>query len=249
MEEANTTDISPKTTTPETSERRSEERINFDERIEAYQDWFHTLREMVKRGVISESVKDHRIALLMVLNDLSNEKTTEIAQKDSLTGLYNRGAFDEYFESYVKSGNSFGLLIIDIDHFKAINDNHGHQTGDAMLFQIGMEIKSNIRQLRQGEEQEDMVARYGGDELVVLLKNIDNEEDLEKIAEKIRASVGSHPFSIRDKEIDATVSIGGGIFRNGDKETFFRSTDESLYKAKEQGRNKVVIPRAENKAA
>lgn len=205
----------------EQPERRSEERINTGKRIEGYQDWFHTLREMVKKGLITESEMYHRIAITMVAKDSLNEKSTTTAQTDPLTGLYNRRAFDEYYESYVKSGKPFGLLIIDMDDFKTVNDTHGHQIGDAMLIQMGMEIKSNTRQLEQGEEQGDIVARYGGDEIVVLLGNMEDETDLEKVAEKIRMSVGNHPFRVEDKKIDVTVSIGGGIFKNGDKDAFF----------------------------
>lgn len=233
----------------EQPERRSEERINTGKRIEGYQDWFHTLREMVKKGLITESEMYHRIAITMVAKDSLNEKATTTAQTDPLTGLYNRRAFDEYYESYVKTGKQFGLLIIDIDDFKRVNDTYGHQAGDAILIQMGMEIRSNTRQLGQGEEQDDIIARYGGDEIVVLLGNMEDDTDLEKIAEKIRMSVGSHPFSVKDRQIDVAVTIGGGIFRNEDKDAFFKSVDDALYEAKGRGRNRTVMSNAEKRAA
>lgn len=235
--------------TPEQSERRSEERINTSKRVEGYHDWFHTLREMIRRGLITEMEMYYRIARAMVTTDLLKEKSNKRARTDPLTGLYNRGAFDEYYDSYVKSSRPFGLLIIDIDHFKRVNDRYGHQAGDAILIQMGMEIRSDTRQLRQGEEQDDIVARYGGEEIVVLLNNVEDETDLEKIAEKIRISLGSHPFSVKDKEIDVTVSIGAGIFRNVDKDVFFESVDVALYEAKSQGRNRTVMSNAEMRAA
>lgn len=235
--------------TLEQPERRSEERINTGKRIEGYQDWFHSLREMVKKGQIKDTEMYYRIARAMADNDSLKERANTRARIDSLTGLYNRGTFDEYYNSYVKSGKPFGLLIIDVDHFKKINDTYGHQTGDAILIQMGMEIRSNTRQLRQEEEQDDIVARYGGDEIVVLLDNMEDETDLEKTAEKIRISIGSHPFNVKDREIDVTVSIGGGIFRNGDKEEFLKSVDDALYEAKGQNRNRTtVIPNAEMQA-
>jgi len=235
--------------TSEQPERRSEGRINTGKRTEGYHDWLHTLREMVVRGLITEMEMYNRIARAMVASDLLKERASKKARTDPLTGLYNRGAFKEYYDSYVKSGKAFGLLIIDIDHFKGVNDTYGHQVGDAILIQMGMEIRSNTRQLRQGEEQDDIVARYGGEEIAVLLGNMEDETDLEKTAEKIRISVGSHPFSVKGTEIDVTISIGGGIFRNGDREAFFESVDGALYEAKGQGRNRTVMCNTEMRAA
>ena len=203
--------------TSEQPERRSEGRINTGKRTEGYHDWLHTLREMVVRGLITEMEMYNRIARAMVASDLLKERASKKARTDPLTGLYNRGAFKEYYDSYVKSGKAFGLLIIDIDHFKGVNDTYGHQVGDAILIQMGMEIRSNTRQLRQGEEQDDIVARYGGEEIAVLLGNMEDETDLEKTAEKIRISVGSHPFSVKGKEIDNTISMGGDLLRIGER--------------------------------
>lgn len=231
---------------PSHSERRSERRIQ----IEAYQDWLHTLRWMVRREQITEMEMNYRIARTMAAADLLKDRANKRARTDALTGLYNRGAFNEYYDSYVKSGKPFGLLIIDIDYFKRVNDTYGHQAGDAILIQMGMEIRSNTRQLRQGDEQDDIVARYGGEEIVVLLSNVEDERDLKKSAEKIRMSVGSHPFIVKDKEIDVTVSIGGGIFKNGgNKDAFFKSVDGALYEAKDQGRNRTVMSNAQMRAA
>lgn len=227
-------------------ERRSKGRI----KIDAYQDWLHTLRERVKSGQITEMEMNYRIARAMAAADLLKDRANKKARTDALTGLYNRGAFNEYYDSYIKSGKPFGLLMIDIDLFKKVNDTYGHPAGDAILIQMGMEIRSNTRQLRLGDGQEDIVARYGGEEIVVLLSNMEDEADLEKTAEKIRMSVGSHPFSVRDKEIDVTISIGGGIFKNrGDKDAFFKSVDGALYEAKDQGRNRTVISNPEMRAA
>ena len=115
---------------------------------------------------------------------------------------------------------------------------------------MGIEIRSNTRQLSQEDEQDDIVARYGGEEIVVLLSNMEDETDLEKSAEKIRMSVASHPFIVKDKAIDVTISIGGGIFKDGgNKDAFFKSVDGALYTAKDQGRNRTVISNAQMRAA
>lgn len=220
----------------------SERKLTTVERIEIYQDWLHRLDEMVESKKIAEIEKDHRIARALVAAEYRRERANEKAARDPLTGLNNRGVFEKFYEAFVKRKTPFGLLIIDIDHFKGVNDTYGHQAGDAVLIQTGMEIENNIRQLRSNDQQNDIVARYGGEEIAILLPDVADELDLKGVAETIREAIGCKPFRVKEKEIPITVSIGGGIFRGQDKRNFFEAVDkQALYGAKESGRNRTII--------
>ncbi len=220
----------------------SERGITTVERIEIYQDWLHRLDELVETGQIARIQKDHRIARALVAAEYRRERANEKASRDPLTGLNNRGVFEKMFDAFVRRKTPFGLLIIDIDHFKRVNDTYGHQAGDAVLIQTGMEIENNIRQLRSNEQQNDIVARYGGEEITVLLPNVADELDLRGVAETIREAIGCKPFKVKEEEIPITVSIGGGIFRGQGKSDFFEAVDKkALYSAKESGRNQTII--------
>ncbi|MCL4418549.1 GGDEF domain-containing protein [Patescibacteria group bacterium] len=233
---------SPEQTGLHQPERRKGKRPTTLKRVEVYQDWLHRLDELVKAGKIARIERNHRVARALVAAQYRRERAHEKASKDPLTGLNNRGVFEKSYEALVKRRLPFGLLIIDIDHFKRVNDTYGHQAGDAVLIQTGMEIENNIRQLRPNNQQNDIVARYGGEEIAVLLPNVSGELDLRAIAENIRDAIGCRPFSARGREIPITVSIGGGIFRGQDKGEFFQAVDkQALYGAKESGRNRTVI--------
>lgn len=220
-------------------ERRSERRRMIDAKIQGHQDWLSTLQDKTNTGIITQDQMLEIIARSMVARELLAERVNEKAKKDPMTGLLNKGAFSKAYHKFVQDGKPFGLLIIDIDHFKRVNDTHGHLMGDRVLIQTALNITMNVRQLRQ-EDQNDIVARYGGEEITVLLKNVSNESDLKEIAEKIRTSIGNYQYCIGDKKIPVTVSIGAGIY-NGKKEGFFENVDQALYQAKDHGRNRTVI--------
>lgn len=212
---------------------------NADELVEFNQDWLHTLRERRNRGKISEIEERFAIARAMASLQLRLDRESIRAITDPLTRLRNRGAFNSYYESLSRQQQPFGVLLLDIDHFKKVNDTYGHPAGDSVLFQVGMSIQNTTRQV--GQEEEDMVARYGGEEIAVLLPNIREATHLKMIAEKIRESIASQPFSVGNNEIPVTVSIGGGVFKGGNKDKFFQTVDDAVYQAKDTGRNKSVI--------
>jgi diguanylate cyclase (GGDEF)-like protein len=161
---------------------------------------------------------------------------------DALTGLYNRRHLFAHgvrlYERWRHGGAGIALLMIDIDHFKHINDNYGHQAGDIVLAEIARVIKQQCRPY-------DLVARYGGEEFVVMLEAASPGSGL-NTAERIRQSIIDNPIKLDDSELHVTVSIGVIEGRDlGDFDSTLRAADAALYQAKESGRNRIVT-RAQN---
>jgi diguanylate cyclase (GGDEF)-like protein len=180
-----------------------------------------------------------------------NIQLKNLAEIDGLTGAYNRRFFDEYFRletsryfnlarhrPNLRSGNVFGLAILDIDHFKTVNDRWGHVAGDEILREI-------VRILKGSVFGRDIVCRYGGEEFAIIFANTD-AGGLALAAEKIRASVASHEFIVGTDAVTYTVTVSIGIavatedFAHRDPVEIIRRADENLYAAKQNGRNRVV---------
>ena len=162
----------------------------------------------------------------------------QFATRDALTGLHNRGWLDEMFEREIRrserDGHALCLLMIDVDHFKNINDSFGHVAGDKVLVAVGESINTPLR-------PNDLVARYGGEEFCVLLPEtrLDNGID---IAERLRKRIsGAVPMMIDGKQLPViTVSIGVTAFRPGSSlEALLAAADKAMYAAKNAGRNCV----------
>ena len=157
------------------------------------------------------------------------------ANIDPLTGLPNRRAFIDALEkAKAKSGQSVTLLMIDADHFKAINDTHGHAAGDEILQQISARLIASVR-------KEDLVARFGGEEFAVLLPSQNPQEGAE-LARRLRSKL-SGAYRMRGKSITVTVSVGG-ITLPGNSFTFgpaYELADAALYDAKSAGRDRIVF--------
>jgi diguanylate cyclase (GGDEF)-like protein len=166
-------------------------------------------------------------------------KLKELATVDSLTGLYTRRVFDEFLDSELIRASRFkhnlSLLLVDIDHFKQINDTHGHQAGDIVLRKVAERIRKEARAV-------DRVCRYGGEEIGIILPET-SINDAEKFGWRLNKLISTFPFIANEETIDLTVSIGVAAFPNhGDNETFMISAaDRALYKAKETGRNRVCV--------
>lgn len=171
-----------------------------------------------------------------VYHDITNEKLLEeLYITDSLTKLYNRAHFDETINMIVKhqrkADSDFILVLVDIDHFKTINDTYGHQVGDEVLVTIAKTLKHSLR-------DNDLIARWGGEEFVIMLKNITVDE-AKIIIEKVRANIQN---SIIKENIKVTASFGLTKYIIGeDSKEIFKRSDDALYEAKKSGRNRVVV--------
>lgn len=160
-----------------------------------------------------------------------------LANTDSLTQISNRRNFlkkGEYeFMLASKYNHTFSLLLLDIDHFKLVNDNYGHDVGDEVLKQITKTIKENIRKT-------DVFARYGGEEFILLLRKTDLEKSM-LIAEKIRVSIEQMTMVENLSSIKVTMSVGVVEYTPQYNEFYelITKADEALYRAKDQGRNCV----------
>ncbi len=164
------------------------------------------------------------------------EKIKQEVSIDPLTRVDNRRAFDakikQEFASFKRYGSKSSMIMIDIDHFKMVNDTYGHRTGDGVLRVVAGIIKKEIRDI-------DSLARYGGEEFAVILPHTVLSPALE-VAERLRAKVEESRFSYRGKQFSVTISLGVGEIREDDTlEAFIQRVDAALYAAKDAGRNQV----------
>jgi diguanylate cyclase (GGDEF)-like protein len=130
---------------------------------------------------------------------------------------------------------SFSVLMIDIDHFKQINDEHGHPVGDVVLRDVAHLLKDTLRTV-------DAVGRYGGEEFLAVLPHTTSEEAVQT-AERVRLRVEQHAFKVQDKVLKVTISIGVATYPGGHADsasTLIREADQALYRAKDAGRNRVA---------
>ncbi len=161
-----------------------------------------------------------------------------VSQRDALTGLFNRRAVDievqRQWERFQRHHRPFAVLLVDIDHFKRINDTRGHAAGDEVLAQVAALLESHARST-------DAVGRIGGEEFVVLLPDVDAAEAL-RSAERLRVLVEERELRARGEPLTVTVSVGIALARPGDPhaEAMIARADEALYRAKAEGRNRVV---------
>lgn len=166
-----------------------------------------------------------------------SEQLKDAATKDFLTKLNNRKSFFEASKDYYSKINDdvdFAVLMIDIDKFKNINDTLGHVAGDCVIVQCGRTL---LEQVKGG----DVVARFGGEEFCLLIKNI-KKEDAIKMAVKIRSAIKNTPAIYGEKHINFTASIGLAVgSKKSDIEEIIKKADEALYDAKNNGRDKVEV--------
>ena len=168
----------------------------------------------------------------------SREQLRDQASRDSLTGVSNRRAILEFLEEELvragRNAQSTGVLMLDLDHFKSVNDALGHPAGDLVLQQV-------VRRLGGMLRAHDRLGRYGGEEFMIVVPAVD-QIGLCELAERIRAAVDAEPFHAEVNEIQVTLSIGAAIAKPGDRSSTkaIATADEALYKAKNLGRNRMV---------
>jgi len=155
------------------------------------------------------------------------------ANRDPLTGAYNRRWFETAIAAEIASGNSIGLVLIDLDHFKNVNDGHGHAAGDAVLLETVQRLVSGVR-------AGDGVVRWGGEEFAILLRQLGDDADLAVRAEQLRRMVGDRPFEFEGASIAVTASAGAATLAS-DADSLVRAADAALYDAKRTGRNRAVL--------
>jgi two-component system cell cycle response regulator len=189
---------------------------------------------------VRTQIRRHRYA--MELRESVNN-TMALAVTDELTGLYNRRYFDRHLNVMLgkaqEQERDMALMILDIDHFKAVNDGHGHDVGDAVLREFAVRLKRNIRGV-------DLACRFGGEEFVVLMPDTDTAQ-AEAVAERVRQSMAEKGFEVGTaRPLSVTVSVGVSIGESlaDTPESLIKRADVALYRAKREGRNRVIFDAA-----
>lgn len=156
-----------------------------------------------------------------------------------LTGLWNHGAILDFLRRELdrgrRTGENLGLLMLDLDHFKKINDTHGHLVGDTVLEEVAKRLAKSVRSY-------DWVGRYGGEEFLVIVSNCPASA-VEKYGERLRAALADKSVATAAGEIAMSASIGASCSQQGgfDQDSLLRAADAALYRAKELGRNRVEL--------
>jgi len=198
-------------------------------------DGFDQKMETSMEGIQSAST----IEDIMMLKDWIIKEITEAkALVDSLTNVLNRNAYNmkiiQMMREFSQSKNYFCLLVLDIDNFKNFNDTYGHKAGDRVLKSVAASVQDSLR-------ASDLVFRYGGEEFVVILSGI-QEDNAFKLAEKIRKGVEKEYFVDKEKKLKVTISLGIACVTEGESELeLFERADKAMYVAKRKGRNRVEI--------
>ncbi len=201
------------------------------------------------KGTDQLSLNDYEMQILMMVttslsfslrNSEMYQQVRELAATDELTRVLNRRAFLNILERELKRSDrlqtTLVLLLIDLDHFKEVNDVYGHLAGDAALQEMAALLKQSVREI-------DVLARYGGEEFVIILPEVE-QKDATIAAERIRHLVATHLFRKDKDPIHLTVSIGMAIFplsSTKNPEDLFHLADLALYLAKKKGRNRIEI--------
>ena len=194
-----------------------------------------------KFGYIIINTDKNEDKIQILINYLSiilySEKLSFLANRDKLTGLYNRGYIIKYLQEKEITNEIYSIVIVDLDKFKHYNDTYGHNIGDHVLKLVSKVMKDSLKKLIH----KSVLARYGGEELIIVF-DIDNKKDLLSAMEEIRTSIIETDLSTEEYSLKATASLGGAIKEeNTSLRTFINKADQSLYNAKETGRNKSVI--------
>jgi len=182
--------------------------------------------------------EEQLVSMNKTLEDKVDERTKELkrlAVTDGLTGLYNHRHSLDLLNSMLERSDSrqdpVTVLLMDLDFFKTINDTHGHQAGDEVLKKVASVVKNMIR-------QDDFAGRYGGEEFIVVLDKCTQERG-QVIAERIRSTIQATTYDHIDKTV--TISIGLATWRGESVVALVKKSDELLYEAKREGRNRVVV--------
>lgn len=203
---------------------------------EIFTEWLSVKCVYDESGVVSNYVS--------ILTDISQlkeaeEKLRHLAHHDPLTNLPNRLYFQDRLDQALshadRLGKRLGLLFLDLDNFKNVNDSLGHQVGDKLLKAVSERLLQSLR-------KHDVIARHGGDEFLVLIEDVENPLELRHIADHIQASL-KEPVHVHKHDFNASISIGISIYPdNGvDRDELLRNADSAMYEAKKRGRNRIAF--------
>jgi two-component system cell cycle response regulator len=197
-------------------------------------------------GLFSWSAQISRLIMMLTAAALSialvsrSQRLLQLATSDPLTGLFNRGYVDDRLAMELsraqRYGNALTVAVVDADHFKALNDTHGHAAGDVVLKKLAGLLRGSFR-------QSDTTGRYGGEEFVVILPETDMETARRKV-ESLREVIASTPIELRDRREPVRVTISAGLASfpedGSDAAELFATADERMFAAEREGRNRVV---------
>jgi diguanylate cyclase len=234
-----TADMAGQTEQYESSVLKSTDKLSEDMTVQDIRNVLDEVLVATKKVVHSgKAIKQKLNNTTNILEGIKNQfvKAKDELLKDFLTGILNRKGFTEKLESLVTNTTNFCLLMLDIDHFKSFNDKHGHLVGDEVLKFVANNIQKTVR-------GGDVVARFGGEEFVVILPKTELL-GAKAVAENIRTSFAKMKLQRKNQSEDLgniTVSIGGAQYLLCENlETLINRADEALYFAKNSGRNRVV---------
>lgn len=188
-------------------------------------------------------LEGEELETVLVFQDITRRRELEgqlvrLASCDPLTGFVNRVQFyanlNDAIERGKRGGGRVGVLYIDLDHFSGVNDRYGHEIGDQLLLAFGARLKTRIRGA-------DKIGRFGGDEFLVILENLKDDTDIDKIGQELVA-LTSEPVLINGQALRVTASVGSALFpeSGSDAAMLVRNADRAMYKAKASGRNCIV---------
>jgi two-component system, cell cycle response regulator len=190
------------------------------------------------KGEINAAVLERSLRYALKLGD-TLEALRQLATRDELTGLLNRRVFDQTFDDELERakrfGRSFAMIMLDIDHFKQVNDTHGHPTGDVVLAEVARRLQSRVRSV-------DRVMRYGGEEFAVLMFECDVAMALD-LANRLCADVRQVPIEADKLTLSVTISAGIAMYpaHGQTKVALVKAADGALYAAKTAGRDRAVL--------
>ncbi|HYY10818.1 MAG TPA: GGDEF domain-containing protein, partial [Kineosporiaceae bacterium] len=187
---------------------------------------------LVRHHAAEVAAEAERLARENAALELARQAAEELARVDPLTGLASRRRGGEELARLEAASAAFGVIVADVDHFKQVNDTLGHAAGDEVLVEVA-------RRLREAVRDGDVVARWGGEEFLVLLPRVPDADSVLQAAERLRAAVGGSVVPTTAGDRTVTASFGACLRRPGTDP--LRAADEALYEAKRGGRDRVVL--------
>lgn len=257
MAEKHPTNEKPKEAPSSPEERDRQRQLGYEAWVLSYMQ-----RAYGETPQISPATAARIIAKALSARDRMIAAIHKAATFDALTLLPNNTTFNEYLEKQIREAQTgkkgeVGVLDIDLDGFKLVNDTYGHTSGDQVLVQVALRLQSNIRQIaidvpfvrrnREDQGTDDMAARLGGDEFSVVLPGLKGPVKMLEIGNRTLETINSIPYLVismdgKSHEVQIGASIGAGLYKNGENIRDFRNrTDKARYMAKEQGKNRVVL--------